>query len=74
MSDPGQTDLPMCQFGKDRGRTIPMSSLSGKKGRQKHVRDKALGTPFPGKGGFVFQGNDTLGRGTHGGNRPAEMD
>jgi hypothetical protein len=64
----------MFQFGKDRGRTMPMSSLSGKKGRQKHVRDKTVGTPFPGRGGFALQGIITLGGGAFGGNRPAEMD
>lgn len=74
VSNPGETDLPMFQLGKDRGSTMPMSTLSGKKGRQKHVRDEAVGTPFPGRGGFIIQRKVILGWGTQGGNRPAEMD
>ena len=74
MAYPGETDLPMFEFGKNRGGTIPMSPFSGKKGRQKHVRDKTVGTPFPGRGGFALQGIITLGGGAFGGNRPAEMD
>ena len=64
----------MFEFGKDRGCTTPMPPLSGKKSRQKHVRNKTVGTSFSGRRGFALQGSDTLGRGAYGGNRPVEMD
>ena len=45
MSDPRDADLPLAEFWKNGGRSVPMAAFSGKKGGQKHIGDKTVGGP-----------------------------
>jgi len=54
--NPGQADLAVFGLGKNGGGSVAVAALPGKKGGQKHIRDKAVGALSSGRGAFRLQG------------------